>query len=660
MDTNLTISKGIFVYKTKNIADYKRKDGTDNVFADQLWYQSFKSVWTKVEQKIEILNDEMFTGLLKNLVDSVKSSFNEKVTEVPTKTLLTGINMPDHVALFSTLCKEIKKSVTPHIAVLHTEHCSTLKNLVESAVDQFVNKVHSYESDGDELKSKIRKTYCTFAFLQAWYESLHGSTNSKRKTRSVAQPLVIIIPDFENFNEKSLQDFILIISSYLNVLPIILIFGIATSVNAIHRSLPFHVSSKINIQVFNTQPSHLYLNRIIESVLLTEDCPFHIGGKVFQCFTDIFLYYDLSVQRFIKNFKYAMLEHYSAHSIMALCTFSHKVNRVVEQLSDDDLAAVKSLQSVRDHIEGSDNFEETLIQGVQHFYSYLSMFHLYLKCLHSLVHSLPNCPLGKQVRELYSTATSGEITQSEGYIEAFKLLGFHSKQELTEKVSGMCLILEDHDGDEIQDVLAQLQEHLVKLEDATTEVAEEPKLGGELMLSEKMNRLQLKQKLRELTRAPKQLSNYDKARAALIQYLQDVFDKYLRHPSSVPFYELFFFNNLSIRQVLLGSHRSAIHTALNNPSYYFHCDCCKLTDDGRISASMPDISILYKLHLEYGKLINLYDWLQAFVTIVDPYIDSGEEDAENRPVSPEVQYPFVNCRPDYQIFDHLTSSWRVL
>lgn len=34
-------------------------------------------------------------------------------------------------------------------------------------------------------------------------------------------------------------------------------------------------------------------------------------------------------------------------------------------------------------------------------------------------------------------------------------------------------------------------------------------------------------------------------------------------------------------------------------------------EEGGISPEMPDICIAYKLHLECGRLINLYDWLQA-------------------------------------------------
>lgn len=39
---------------------------------------------------------------------------------------------------------------------------------------------------------------------------------------------------------------------------------------------------------------------------------------------------------------------------------------------------------------------------------------------------------------------------------------------------------------------------------------------------------------------------------------------------------------------------------------------------------MPDISIAYKLLLECGQQVNIFDWLQAFQMIVDP--DSAEDD----------------------------------
>ena len=45
-------------------------------------------------------------------------------------------------------------------------------------------------------------------------------------------------------------------------------------------------------------------------------------------------------------------------------------------------------------------------------------------------------------------------------------------------------------------------------------------------------------------------------------------------------------------------------------SFFFKNDDLLLSR-GQISANLPDLCIVYKLYLECGKLINLFDWLQV-------------------------------------------------
>lgn len=58
---------------------------------------------------------------------------------------------------------------------------------------------------------------------------------------------------------------------------------------------------------------------------------------------------------------------------------------------------------------------------------------------------------------------------------------------------------------------------------------------------------------------------------------------------------------------------------------------------------MPDICIAYKLHLEWGKMINLYDWLMGFLYIVDPKEEDDLSDKSKKVVDPHVQYPYFFC-----------------
>ena len=56
-----------------------------------------------------------------------------------------------------------------------------------------------------------------------------------------------------------------------------------------------------------------------------------------------------------------------------------------------------------------------------------------------------------------------------------------------------------------------------------------------------------------------------------------------------------------------------------------HETCCSLTlplqscdavdPNLPLSRSLPDITVAYHLHLECGRLINLYDWMQVSVVL---------------------------------------------
>ena len=77
-------------------------------------------------------------------------------------------------------------------------------------------------------------------------------------------------------------------------------------------------------------------------------------------------------------------------------------------------------------------------------------------------------------------------------------------------------------------------------------------------------------------------------------------------------------------------------------SSYLQCNCCKLPDPSSIVTSLPDVSVVYKLHLECGRLINLYDWLQAFIAVVDPEEAEKYSTQNGKPkIDSTLQYPFI-------------------
>lgn len=87
----------------------------------------------------------MFLRVIENLIQFVKNSHNGDTEFIPTAALLTGVNMPDHAAQFSSLCKQVKQMVSPHVACLYSQNCQSIKNLIENMMDQFINQIHELE-----------------------------------------------------------------------------------------------------------------------------------------------------------------------------------------------------------------------------------------------------------------------------------------------------------------------------------------------------------------------------------------------------------------------------------------------------------------------------------------------------------------------------------
>ncbi|TPX41156.1 hypothetical protein SeMB42_g03233 [Synchytrium endobioticum] len=62
---------------------------------------------------------------------------------------------------------------------------------------------------------------------------------------------------------------------------------------------------------------------------------------------------------------------------------------------------------------------------------------------------------------------------------------------------------------------------------------------------------------------------------------------------------------------------AAVKGSLTVSRKYLNCDCCSEIDPREPHPTLEDTQIAYRLYLECGKLINLYDWYVAFRTILE-------------------------------------------
>lgn len=136
----------------------------------------------------------------------------------------------------------------------------------------------------------------------------------------------------------------------------------------------------------------------------------------------------------------------------------------------------------------------------------------------------------------------------------------------------------------------------------------------------KLDRFKLQQALLEQAKEKKEksLNPFEVLRKEIIAFLHSTFTDYLNEmPSKWDLNDIFYYDDVAtVKKMLLGAPRASIQSALSLPCQYIHDPNLANVSAEQIPASLPDICIAYKLHLESGKLINLYDWLQCWISIV--------------------------------------------
>ncbi|XP_076444955.1 origin recognition complex subunit 3-like [Babylonia areolata] len=692
MENAESVSRGCFAYKAKGKKRVARAEDylpTDNASGNTpLQYEVFQHVWEDMDTEIQILRSDLNSKLFEDLLAFVTRSYRRSqqkgsVREIPAAALITGVNTPDHAVMFSNLTSMLRERVSPLVASLRAKDCSSVKALLSRLLAQLLSRpeLASLE-DSDDASSTASQT-CSLMTLVKHYTSLSNTKtadsgrspkkSSPKKCRLSCEPstppaIVVILEDTENFPANVLQDFIVTCSNYIDRLPMVLVMGIATSVTTVHRLLPTAVSSLLCMEKFQVPPSTQYLTLMIDKILMTNKFPFKLGPKVFQLLLDMFLCHHFSVLNFVTAFQYCMMEHYTTTPLSQLCCPQQCVPAMVKQLSTRDVHRLQQLPSVMRHIEqlprselasilqSEGNFKKLVQQLLEQNHIVQHRSNAILQLLHSLTSHLPGRPLGKHIRELYAVCLEKDVEETEGFIRAFELLGLTARDELTRLVKD-CTRSMKHAQDkvlaEICDKMDRFAYRLEHLEEEQTEEPEDSHEGKDLKL-QRTDLRSLQKKLQELSKK-KRVTPYEKVRQELLCEVKEIVRSYLPKCESVVMYEILYYDNVAtVKHHLYAAPRSAIHQALSNPAHYLQCDCCAV-DDGSISTTMPDVCIAYKLHLECGQLINLFDWLQAFASIV-----TAEERENKKSSKPDkvIQARFIQAVSELQFLGFIKPTKR--
>ena len=723
-------------------------------------------------------DDPLFEESLSLFRQSIKSS------EIPTAALLTGVNVPDHSYFFNILSTQLRKKLSsPHVASIQAKECGTnLRHLMRAVISQLIGMQKSSkgncgslddgsDTDNDEEneekapKSRFNKHCSSLASLKTWYDNQYPNivkydsecNGNKNKSEAIKEkvgqrpPLIIIFEDFESFTPKVLQDFIRNLSllshnafgynTEKGHLQFVLVFGIATTVNAIHQTLPHTVTSQLAIEKFASQPSIRLLANVIEKIIVKNSAiAFKIGGHALNSLNTTFVLHDFSVKRFLMAYKYCLLEHFSQNGASSLCCETlDEVEVAVANLTHDDLEEFRHLTSYKEALangkvmsalrnlekikmENDENKKESnekidektlkkqletdnsffktfVLQNVLKVREATETFNAFVDVLYKMSLDLPGQFLGKYYHSVYIQAMTNQLLNSDTYRRAFCYFHLYEKSGMIKQLDTFLACLNPFlENIEAKAVYMTAQKYKIELEnldglvsplkdekipDAIKPIVTPPVMN--ITPKSKLDRSKWKEALlvqaKDKEKKRHNLNPYEALRKRIVDFYSATFTRIFSadcaagsisyHPLSQIFYEVFYFKENTakgngkstaafIHKRLHGLPRDEVQKALNSPSEFLSY-IEEGDNNGKIcnSESLPDICVAYKLYLENGRYINLFDWLRCWIAIVTNGAEEHAPDASGKMVvNPRLQARFSRCVSELQFLGFIRPSKR--
>ncbi|XP_054676568.1 origin recognition complex subunit 3 isoform X5 [Grus americana] len=592
----------------------------------ELRFVTCQSLWNQIKSETEQIQEDLNKQLFDNLLSFLRrshSEFQEKTTEwtcqmksreIPTAALVLGVNVTDHDLTFRSFSEVLQNNITPYIALLEAKDCPDIKNLMQKLMGQLMNCYIDVDSleDEDSVQVSQNRIRCSMTSLINWYENV---------TKTLA---------------------------------------ISSGCGYIQRHGKFH----------NKSTSRLHSH---QQLLLTTQFPFKLGEKVLQVLINIFLYHDFSVQNFIKGFQLCMVEHFYSQPLSVLCCQLVDTKKRVNSLSHDQCENIRKLPSFRRYVESqvsekqialltADNFLKEIIQKLlEDLHVYHENYVSVLRCLHVFTSSLPKYPLGKQIRELHCACLENRVWETEEYESSLQLARMLNKSDLVTMLQQCVEIFVSSSGKEFDKTVEKLKEFLTqfqKLEVAEAIQERDVSVSSQKELQKKTDLYHLQKTLLELkeSRRSKKLTKFEMLRFEVVDYIDSLVRTYLVPADHKTLHEIVYFNTASVlRGHLNAAPRIALHTALNNPYCYLKNQALK-SDGGSISNKAPDICIVYKLHLECGRLINLVDWLEAFSTVVMAVEGPNADAASSDQVDDIIHARFIRAVSELELLGFIKPS----
>jgi origin recognition complex subunit 3 len=429
-------------------------------------------------------------------------------------------------------------------------------------------------------------------------------------------------------------------SSWLDRLPFVLLFGIATSAESFEDRISGKSLRYLDGEKFDVTQSDEIIEELFCATVANVDARLRIGPTLCRRMLDRQKDHVQNVQDFCDGLKYAYMSHFYA-SIPSMFLERPIDSGHFGNLPTDAYEAVRNLPSfrrlveheldrksvtgVREWLSNDKSLHDLVSAGISNGQTALARLSHAAQVLFSIRASLQMAPTVR-LSSIWTRAASGDITGSPLLRETMLSV----KKMPSDKFVELLAAIKKHEGDYFRIDLITIQEELdILVENNDTSA---PLRTQHDVRNDSLRTTVVAQKVL-LSKHKAALSEQDKSYSDLVARFHDQLDTYFEKafidPQSLPFSEVLIYDLKSPHtEVFQPKPRFAIERALAAPHDYLGCECCSGVEgnEAALSATQPATAIVYQMYLESGMLMNVSDLWSAFNAIAG----SGDEDDESK------------------------------
>lgn len=626
--------------------DAEKAEAWDDCRHVSIRMEAFDDVWSKIKSTIKDVLRDINTNVFNEIHHWVRESFNmitsfaiptfpeatgsfPMVTDAASKQLFTGLvltkNMEfvDDLLTFEELGSYLK-SQGCHVANLSSLEFS-VKNGIGGCLRSLLRQFLMVTLDAADV-----------SILATWYRE-QGSCN---------YPVVIIIEDMERCSGSVLSDFILMLSEWVLKIPVVLIMGVATTLdapksilqsNALHHLCP----SKF---ILGTPPERM--DAVVEAVLVKQCSGFGISHKVAVFMRNYFVSQDGTITSFIRALKIACAQHFFMEPLSFMLWFLLGDDNLMLQGEKCGLSPelmlkhalnLPSYQSYgRNKI--AKQHGETLVNGLAELKKLQCQWSIVILCLYEAGKCDKVTLLDLFCEALDPESFKSRAPDNDGGLENDSGVSSsdcykHQQYHTTRNSGFICQAvrkLRDLPAVQLRKLLKGWEKYTVnvpQIHDKVKKLLSEMKFEDGKSLGQDLSTISKRHSSRKHLKIEDSKAVNEKA----AKLLESMVRNYMQPLECVPFHEIVCFKNVNALQTaLIGDPRRRIQVDLLDVRNIIRCSCC-ISSSNTLLPSMHDSSIMYTLAQEHGDLINLHDWYQSFKSIVICLSNKGKHGSNYSP-----------------------------